>query len=363
MKKLIGTVAAAALLASAAFAELSFNAWTRTLVVPVAGDGDTVLAGWQNSWGGVRTAALSTRWTSDDEKVGMLLDFFGDDFNVIIGDYAAGWWKPADWVKFMVGKIDNAYTMRSDVTYGSWNWIRPWNWVQNDEGITFELGGTTGFQVELFPVENLQIVARLPLPVGKDTYNDAYNQYGKGTIAAGYTIADIGTIKVAFLGDYDESGAKKKYGKVNAAFDLVAVENMFLTVGVRIPVNEETANGATVALPSVGFSYQITDNFKIALTAAADLKKSADPEISAGVGINFGLTDTLSLDADFRYLGDFEAEETTLSFLVGVNYNLSSNGYIGIGFQGATNGNGLGVSAAKADSFCWSVPVAFSLWF
>ena len=393
MKKLIGTVAVAALLASAAFAEISFGAWLRTVVVPVAGDGDTALAGWQNSWGqGVRTGRVNISWTSDDEKVGMLYDIYGDNFKFAAGDYIAGWWKPADWVKFMVGKIDNGYTMRSDVTYGSWNWIRPYTWVQNDEGITFELGGTTGLQIELFPVDGLQILARLPLPVKytlkedvavtsinpkKDdefdidevfktdakTYNDAYKQYGNGTVAVGYTIGDIGTIKAAFLGAYDESGAKKKYGTVNAAFDLVAVDNMFLTVGVRIPVNEETADDGTVVLPSLGFSYQITDNFKIALTAAADIMKSNDPKISAGIGIGVGLTDSLSLDADFRYLGDFEAEETALSFLVGVNYNLSSNGYIGIGFQGTTNGNGLGFDAAKADAFCWAVPVAFSLWF
>ena len=369
MKKLIGTAVLAGLLAFSAFAEVNFGAFVRTMVVPVAGDGDAFLAGWQNSWGGgVRTGRWNMSWTSDDEKVGILFDIYGDNFSVATGDYVAGWWKPADWVKFMVGRIDSGYTMRSDVAYGSWDWIRPWNWVQGDEGITFDLGGIDGLQVELFPVENLQIVARLPLPVVKVnndiyTYDDAYNRYGNGTIAAGYTIADIGTIKVAFLGGYDESGAKKKYGTVNAAFDLVAVENMFLTVGVRIPVNEKTADGEKVAVPSVGFSYQVLDNLKIALTAAAELRKSADPEISAGVGINFGLTDTLSLDADFRYCSDLEADATIISFLVGVNYNLSSNGCIGIGFQGATNGNGLGFDAGKADAFCWAVPVKFQIAF
>ena len=71
MKKLIGTAMLAALLATSAFAEITFGAWLRTVVVPVAGNGDKILTGWQNSWGqGVRTARLNTSWTSDDEKVG-----------------------------------------------------------------------------------------------------------------------------------------------------------------------------------------------------------------------------------------------------------------------------------------------------
>ena len=401
MKKLIGTAMLAALLATSAFAELSMGAWVRTVVAPVAGNGDDVLAGWQNSWGwGVRAARISFNWTSDDEKVGMMYDIFGDNFKPVIGDYAAGWWKPADWVKFMVGKIDNGYTMRSDVCYGSWDWIRPGNWVHDDEGITFQLGTmAAGLQVELFPVEGLQILARLPLPVDKtekmsisipndqydektgelkdpfvaniedksstSTYGEAYKLYGNGTVAVGYTIGDIGTIKAAFFGEYDESGAKKKYGTVNVAFDLTAVENMFLTVGVRIPVAEEIAKGNTQVLPSLGFSYQILDNFRIALTAAADIKKTNDPTISAGVGINYGFTDTLGLVADFRYWGDLEADKTQLSFMVGIDYNFSGNGQLGIGFQGTTEGKGFsgGFDPYKSDSFCWAVPVKFGYWF
>ncbi|MDE6068737.1 MAG: hypothetical protein K2F89_07305, partial [Treponemataceae bacterium] len=395
--KLIGTAMLAALLATSAFAELSMGAWVRTVVAPVAGNGDDVLAGWQNSWGwGVRAARISFNWTSDDEKVGMMYDIFGDNFKPVIGDYAAGWWKPADWVKFMVGKIDNGYTMRSDVCYGSWDWIRPGNWVHDDEGITFELGGTTGLQVELFPVEGLQILARLPLPVAetktitltdrnesKDgktetanftegssitTYGEAYKLYGNGTVAVGYTIGDIGTIKAAFLGSYNENGsgrAKKEYGDVNVAFDLTAVENMFLTLGVRILVAEDIKEGERQVLPSLGFSYQILDNFRIALTAAANIRKTYDPIISAGVGINYGFTDTLGLVADFRYLGDLEADKTQLSFMVGIDYNFSGNGQLGIGFQGTTEGKGFsgGFDPYKGDSFCWAVPVKFGYWF
>ncbi len=143
---------------------------------------------------------------------------------------------------------------------------------------------------------------------------------------------------------------------------IIFSENIFLTVSVRSPVAEEIAKGSTQVLPSIGFSYQILDNFRIAATVAANIKKTDDPTISAGVGIDYGLTDTLGLVADFRYLGDLQADTTTLSFLVGVKYIFSSNGYIGIGFQGTTEGNGLGFKGYGTD-FSWAVPVAFSLWF
>ncbi|MDE5581161.1 MAG: outer membrane beta-barrel protein [Treponemataceae bacterium] len=368
---------------------------------PVAGDGDNVLTGWQNSWGGgIRTAKLGWSWTSDDEKVGMLADFCYDNLGVFgAGDWAAGWWQPADWVKLSVGHIDaTGGELRSDVCYGSWDWIRPNYWVQGDEGITFNAGGVDGLRVQLFPVEGLQIMAQLGLPLSSDnkfytkgvdvkdytddekkddfdkyvitaedkhsvtTYDKAYRLYGNGSVAVGYTIADIGTIKAAFLGNYD--GDKGTYGKVNVAFDLTAIENMFLTVGVRIPVEDKISEGEQVVLPSLGFSYQILDNFKIALTASADIKKSKDPAISAGIGIGYGLTDTLGLTADFRYLGDLEADKSYISFLVGLDYNFASNGKLGIGFQGFTEGKGFVAGfEGKGDEFCWAVPIMFQIAF
>ena len=63
-------------------------------------------------------------------------------------------------------------------------------------------------------------------------------------------------------------------------------------------------------------------------------------------------------------LNSYDKDEGAISFLVGVTKNVSSNGYIGVGFQGATNGNGLtGIGANKNDDFVWAVPVALSVWF
>ena len=392
MKKLIGTVAVAALLASAAFAELNMGAWIRTVVAPVAGNGEDILSGWTNSWGyGIRNARIGLNWTSDDGKVGMLYDIFGDGANGFgSGDYRAGWYQPADWVKFMVGHIDNGYTMRSDLCFGSWNWIRPVNWIFDDEGLTFNLGNADALQIEFFPVEGLQILGRFAMPADGG-FQDAYKMFEHSTFAAGYTIGDIGTIKAAWTGnggrkykavasDEEEEeegdttpaplGDETKYlGDVQVAFDLVGVENLYITVGAKISIAEsdykDLADDFAFLKVALGASYQITDNFKLSASFGVQTYEVADPAFQFGVGVDVGLTDTLSLSADFRGLlpGDDDADPV-FSFLVGLGWGFSSNGSLGIGFQGTTGGHGFNgegaFEAAKDDAFCWAVPITFS---
>ena len=491
MKKLIGTAMLAALLATSAFAELSMGAWVRTVVAPVEFDGDDVKAGWENSWGyGIRNARISFNWTSDDEKVGMMYDIFGDGSGGFgSGDYRAAWFKPADWVKFMVGHIDNGYTMRGDLCFGSWNWMRPNNWMQDDEGITFNLGNFDGLQVELFPVEGLQILGRLALPADGG-WTDAYKMFEQSTFAAGYTIGNIGTIKVAWSGrgareyknkdsvhaagwqiDYKDdkdgkdahkyyatmedvekalaalneqkaqaaakvkgvkaldageeklldalegalkngtnwatevklSGEEKYYGDIQAAFDLTAVENLFITVGVKVSLASDKykeLGGANFAFPglivraddkpnlfntfkgAIGASYQILDNLKVSASYAIFLLESKgekldDPAMQFGVGVDVGLTDSLGLSADFRALLPGNKIDPIFSFLVGVDWGFSSNGQLGIGFQGVIAGKTsparnatdddpmytASVFPAQQNKFSFAVPIKFSYWF
>ncbi|MDE7291664.1 MAG: hypothetical protein K2N58_06430 [Treponemataceae bacterium] len=423
MKKLIGTAMLAALLATSAFAELNMGAWLRTLVAPVAYNGDEIQAGWENSWGyGIRNARISFNFTSDDEKVGMMYDVFGDGASGFgSGDYRAMWFQPVDWFKAMVGHIDNGYAMRGDLCYGSWAWLRPNNWFERDEGLTFNLGNRDGLQLEFFPVDGLQILAHLSLPWdgGFAKFSD---QIKNSLIGVSYTIGDFATIKVAYLGGYSDKdkdsagtwtptgkpgwhykkdgkeasfdndgkfyeallngeieywnpgiwapfgGAQKTFGNAQIGFDLKGVENLWLTVGARVQLVDKYYKGNEMAKVAAGASYQITDSFGLSVSAAALLLKEISPKIQAGVGVNVGLTDVLGLEADVRWLGDLEASEHCISFCVGLNWAMSSNGSLGIGFQGTTNGNGFAagdtaLSAAKSDAFCFAVPVRFGLWF
>ena len=412
MKKLIGTAMLAALLATSAFAELNMGAWVRTMVAPVAGDGDNIISGWANSWGyGIRNARISFNWTSDDEKVGMMYDIFGNGASGFgSGDYRAAWFKPADWVKFMVGHIDNGYTMRGDLCFGSWNWMRPNNWLFDDEGLTFNLGNADALQIEFFPVEGLQILGRFAMPADGG-FQDSYKMFEQSTFAVGYTIGSVGTIKAAWNGNgtrksvngdktdglikigddwysvdaagslnkvtvKDSSHTDDKYlGDIQAAFDLTAVENLYLTVGVKISIADSDYKDDDFKFlkAALGVSYQILDNLRIAANFGVQTYEEADPSFQFGVGVDVGLTDSLTLSADFRGLipgdgaGMTKAEDPAFSFLVGLDWGFSGNGQLGIGFQGSTNGYGIlagsGYIAPADDSFSWAVPLKFGYWF
>ena len=389
MKKLIGTAMLAALLATSAFAEITFGAWLRVLAAPVAGNGDDIVAGMVNSWGGgARVARVDVRGTSEDEKVGFAMEVFNDVSGISAGDNYAIWAKPWDFLKVSFGRYD--YTaFRGDLCFGSWNWIRPYNWLFNDEGLTFDqLGNQCGILLELTPIEGLLIMWNLPIGSNADAWGPAYKMFQKQDIAAKYTIGDIGTIKAGWEGQTSEyNGDAKRLGDINVAFDLTAVENLYLTVGAKVAIANDDFKGSDFNLLKIaaGASYQILDNLKVSANFGVQTHQTEGdakhkPDFQFGVGVDVGLTDALSLTADFRgkFLGDTEvgditvdAGDPTFSFLVGLQYNISSNGYIGIGFQGSTNSCGFLnegwqkdiMKSPKADAFCWAVPIAVSCWF
>ncbi len=456
MKKLIGTAMFAALLATSAFAEITFGSWLRVLAAPVAYNGDDIKSGMANSWGyGARTARVDINATSEDEKVGFSMQVFNDAWDGLsAGDNFAIWAKPWDFLKVSFGQWD--YTsFRGDLTYGSWAWLRPNNWLFDDEGLTFDkLGAKNGIQLELTPIEGLLVMWNLPLAKGFE--GDAYKMFEQQDIAAKYTIGDIGTIKVGWGGKgerkYKKEGVKKGYnvkdktgkvknyashsdviaaiekeaaaatpdetllknlvaastfdfddenavyatkdsgfsdevkylGDINVAFDLTAVENLFVTVGAKISIADSDYKGNDFDLLKVaaGASYQILDNLKVSASFGLQTHQTKGdakhkPDFQFGVGLDYGLTDALTLNADFRGLiwGDTEANGKTadgpdpsFSFLVGLQYALSSNGYVGIGFQGLIAGKTAkktdsSVFPAQADKFSFAVPVAVSVSF
>ncbi len=370
MKKLIGTVAVAALIATAAFAEISMGAWLRAIAAPVAGDGDDIYSGMTNSWGwGTRVARVDINGTSEDGKIGFSMGVYNDaDDGIAAGDNKVIWAKPWDWLKISLGRWDYT-TFRGDLCYGSWNWIRPENWLFGDEGLTFDqLGAKSGMQLELTPVEGLVIMWNLPMggKIGSN-WDKAYKMLQAGDVAAKYTIGDIGTIKAGWGGQV--WGDKEKYGDINVAFDLTAVEKLYVTVGAKIAIinGDKKVDGDEFIKVALGASYQILDNLGVAASFGLQTYEEYDPSFQFGVGVNFSFTDTLTLNVDFRGLivGDkgVVSYDPTFSFLVGLQYAMSSNGYVGIGFQGTTNGCGFLQNLRYDDKFAWAVPIAVSCWF
>ena len=126
---------------------------------------------------------------------------------------------------------------------------------------------------------------------------------------------------------------------------------------------------------ALGVSYQVMPELKVSASGAffTYYGEKVDPRFQAGVGFDYDLGDGLAANADFRYVSpvkvDGKKTDDTdhMAFAVGVTKSVSSNGYIGVAFQGMTNSGDFACMPGKfkdGDSkFVWTVPVALSVWF
>ena len=442
-KTLIAVAAAAALTATSAFAEITFGAWLRS-ITGVASNGEDIVTGTSNSWGGIRPSRVNVAGTSEDGNAGFKLDIYfnatkaqtvnadgtfdGSTQVLEVGDNAYIWVKPASSVQLALGKFDGGETgLRGDFCYGSWNWLRPGNWIADDEGLTFRGSHTDGLMAKITPVDGLVAVIQLPVYNGTwGGYNNAYQKetviggekidskytiedtFKNGMYAAAYSIEGLGTLKAGYFGSYAEKNKKstkkvivgkdednyesvgklleskeildpaakdsKQIGTVNVAFDLNAVENLYVTVGAFFGIADKEYNAWNEKMKfTAGASYQVSDAMKFSVSGGyvqyqdkcTGKDEKDDSAFGIGAGVDYVIMDGLNAAADLRYKSNAGGDKDgAISFLVGVTKNVSSNGYIGVGFQGATNGNGLtGIGANKNDDFVWAVPVALNIWF
>ena len=417
-KTLIAVAAAAALTATSAFAEITFGAWLRVLASPVASTGKDVITGVENSWGwGARTARININGTSEDGKAGFVMGVYNDfESGLGQGDDAYLWVKPVDTVKVSVGKFDSPTNgLRGDFTYGSWNWLRPFNWVRDGEGLTFDGIWRSGLMVEADPMDGLHAFAVIPM---SSSYKSAEETYRNIQVGFGYTIEGVGKLKAQFIGDYGYTTKNKtdgyeldKYtstgvvtkekevaydkdqdkttGQIGVAFDITAIENLYVTVGARFGIADKDYAPDYLKMEfSAGASYQVSETMKFSVDGGYKqyqdkvLAGNDDSLFSVGAGVDFTVMDGLAAVADVRYMSNNygkKGDDGAISFLVGVNKSVSSNGSLGIGFQGATNGCGLvmndgtGIEAGKSytlgkdggdgDEFVWAIPVSVSVWF
>ena len=409
-KTLIAVAAAAALTATSAFAEITFGAWLRTLTAPVASNGEDTVVGTANSWGwGARTARIDINGVSEDGKAGFAMNVFNDmSMDISAGDRAVLWVKPVDMIKISVGKYDSPDNgLRGDFCYGSWNWLRPYNWGFDGEGLTFDGLWRKGMMIEADPIEGLHAFVVIPMAdANADSYyTKAEDAYRNVQIGFGYAIDGVGKLKAQFIGDdsytTDAEGDRDETtttGQIGVAFDLNAVENLYVTVGARFGIADKDYRPDYIKMAfTAGASYQVSDAMKFSVdggyiqyqddcTVRND--EAVDNVFFVGAGVDYTIMDGLSLAADVRYMSNVKGintkdadavknfkgygkdyDEGAISFLVGINKSVSSNGSLGIGFQGATNGcgfvqsGGKGLVANEADDFVWAIPVSVSVWF
>ena len=418
-KTLIAVAAAAALTATSAFAEITFGAWLRSALIPVAYDGEDYLGGLTQSWGGAaRTAVLGVNGVSEDGMAGFTFEIrnqAGEGINM--GDRTVTWLKPIEQLKLSVGKFDGGDNgFREGTGFGAWNWVHPSAttglFFNGDDSIMDGTGGD-GFMAEIFPIEGFKVMVNVPFlkDAGKVEGNKAYDIYKKTQIGAAYTIDGTGTLKVLWTGVSEESkigNSKYDYtGKIGVAFDLTAVENLYLAIGAKfdivdedykvnsIEIDDETGindykdwGGAkNKAYFALNASYKVSDAITFNMNGGVKLFKESgfDPKWGIGAGVDYVIMEGLTLNADVRYISEtkyskngvkIDGNDDSVSFLIGATKTIGSNGNIGIGFQGATNGSGFSAfnayknktvdgytKAGYSDNFAWCVPVMFNLSF
>ena len=390
MKKLIGALALAAMVAASAFAEVSFGAWVCNLPSLIASDGDGIKGGAANNpWGGWRPARADIRFSSDDGKAGMILGVYTDFINNK-GEISKGWshsdntlmWiKPIDQITLSLGSHDNFFGTRGDLCYGSWNWLRPeatTNNVRWGEGFTFDANAgwrDHGLGLQIVPLEALKIFAFVPLDGNIKTLDKVF---GKGWYGAMYTIDGIGKIKAQLKANSDETNGKKEIGTFEAAFDLTAVDKLYATVGVDFNIKDSDlyTKGAKMFGVQVGASYGITEAFKLSADFSIGIPKDGDMALAFGVGLDYAVNDALGLVADVRMFMPNNDCNSMMSFLVGATYACGSNASLGLGFQAAmqmgdkTNVNACQIKYVKAavvdgeaKKFVFAVPLRFNVWF
>ena len=404
-KTLIAVAAAAALTATSAFAEITFGAWLR-VITGVGSNGEDVVMGTTNSWGGVRPARLNAAGTSEDGKAGFKLDFYfendeiwGHDHDICIGDNGYLWVKPIDQIQLSIGKFDVGETgFRGDFCYGSWNWLRPGNWIVEDEGLTFRGSHKNGLMARITPIDNLVVLVQLPVMSAKwggnnngyvakteteDAKNTAADVFKNAAYMASYSIEGVGTFKAGFFGaDGEKTVEGKKYnqtGTVNVAFDLNAIENLYVTVGAFFDIaDKETGEWHEKMKFTAGASYQVSDAMKFSVSGGyvKYMDKCAwlgnkDNAFQIGAGVDYVIMDGLTLNADVRYKNvgyGKDKDDGSVSFLAGVVKSVGGNASLQAGFQGSTNGCGLvqadtGIPAVEKDDFVWAIPVGLRVFF
>ena len=422
MKKIVGTIAAVAVAAGVAFADVGIGSWGRSVWTPVAyDDADGKVKSWEGiSWGG-NFSRIGITVHGESENVGFALDMNADDYGkkgIGVHDFAHFWAKPWSWLEVKVGKTQDD-TGRGNIAYGMFNWKRMGaGWTGDD--VTFTRFGdgkgeqAQGAIVKVTPVEGLWAIAAFDVQDDGEAVSTFGNhaQYG-----IGYEIDGIGHIRAQYIGGKnttDLDGSTVPEDQINAAFDLAAVENLYLTVGAYIPLHlnrgeikitkkgelipesysfdtktgQEKQNkyestslsdtipqvklavGASYKVAAVTFNAFFVGNLPNPNTIkVGDIEVSKDFNCQVGVGADVDLGNGIGLVADVRFSSavSYSNSSTTLKasgeevvFLVGASKALT-NGSIGIGFQGDINT--VITSDFKDNSntrFNWCIPVVIS---
>ena len=397
MKKIVGTIAAVAVAAGVAFADVGIGSWGRAIFSPVGtlNGGKTFVSNETISWmDGKGTSRMGFSVHGESENVGFNVDLKADGYSELgINDTAFFWAKPWSFLEVKIGKVQDD-TGRGNLCYGMFNWWRM-GFGFTGEDLTFTRfgngggGQANGAIVKITPIEGLWIIGAFNLNDTKSNTVEATKVFvNQSQYGVGYNINGVGSVRAQYIGQANatnKDGDTVANGKAEVAFDLTAVDGLYVTVGAQIPfafdaldVSKTASNqvkiaaGADFKLAAVTL-HAIVDarlpNTVSTSVGSTDAKTTLGGRIGVGVGADVDFGNAIGLVADIRFQSaqdkvyeDTAAGTTTttttvdssLSFLVGLSKGLT-NGSIGVGFEGEIQ------KITTSDSqFNWAIPVVIS---
>lgn len=344
MKKLIGTAMLAAMLATQAFAEISLGGWGRGIWTPIGYDGDLKMTH-GTSWGNAERIGVTVAGNSDN--IGFVFAVRADGGYIEVYDVANVWAKPWDWLKVSIGKILDD-TLRINNGFGQYKWLRA-GAGNAGEDLTFRRignyggykagGDFNGAEISLTPIDGLYIAAGFKM----DDTNDFVDVLKVSQYAAGYKIEDLLAVKAQYIGSSLGYGKNENWnldyenkycGIINAAVDLLMIENNFISIGAYIPTdfNQQIAISAVYN----GWFDALSINALMGAMINKDDKKDLTG-IEIGVGVAYDLGNGLAIEGDVRSELKFPGYDNSSAYgnvSIGAFFTKSfSNGKCGVGAE------------------------------
>jgi hypothetical protein len=350
MKKLVATAAVAAMLGSAAFADVSVGAWGKAVTgignaTNGKGDGTDVQISNMQAWGDNGPRNGITFSGDHDGTIGFTAQAFWNGYSgVDVGDAAYLWYQPLEQLKVWVGKDNCGNPLRGDACYGMWDIKRVGTMDGGyHEGWTFMGQACDGAAIGVFPIEGLSFYASLGYPVqgskAKDPRDGNYNsnlanvlgRQAKYSLA--YDIEGVGAVKLGLeekgkvVEKTTEDGKEyKDQNIISASFELKAVENLTFNVGAFIPMVQYKASDSEWVETqyydndSQSWEFDKSSNFN-RINAYVKYGAAEGLNLHAQFGVKLNCPD-LKDDATSDY--GIKAKDGQLGFLVagGVDYKI-----------------------------------------
>ncbi len=366
MKKIIGIAAIAAMVATSAFAEITFGAWGRSgLDLFGIGTSGTKTEGtgsdtetWADttynttatpSWASGSRVGFSVAGTSEDGNIGFNVNVDANGGSWGVGDQAKIW-ANLGFVKVQFGKIQ-LDDLRGSI--GDWG-NRDISWKGEDAVFT-RFQPSLGATISMTPIEGLFVGAAIDTSSGSGTV-ETKAMLKAAQVGAGYTVKDVVQLKAQFIGNgTDNDDGKYQTGTLEFGADLLMIKNNLVEIGFKLPMAEDNANGYFNAIVSakgsadkLAYKAQVYGDF----AQGAKLITTTENEMVPTIGINFGAEYDLSsftVGLTGGYNITFQSESKS-----GVDASLVTNALLGELYAKKGFGNGY-IFAGVADSVSFAV--------